>query len=99
MGQIAITGLGCVFPGADSPDRYWQNLVEGRDCTSLLSAVELGVDPALYHHPEPGTPDHICYTRNGHVRDFRFDAEGYRLPPDELRALDPLFHWTMHAAR
>ena len=99
MGQIAITGLGCVFPGADSPDRYWRNLVEGRDCTSPLSAVELGVDPALYHHPEPGTPDHICYTRNGHVRDFRFDAEGYRLPANELRALDPLFHWTMHAAR
>ncbi|MFK3779298.1 beta-ketoacyl synthase N-terminal-like domain-containing protein [Agrobacterium sp. NPDC089420] len=99
MGQIAITGLGCVFPGSDSPDRYWRNLVEGRDCTSPLSAAELGVDPALYHHPEPGTADHICYNRNGHVRDFRFDAVGYRLPAGDLAALDPLFHWTMHAAR
>ncbi|MBP8937612.1 beta-ketoacyl synthase [Agrobacterium genomosp. 3] len=99
MGQIAITGLGCVFPGADTPDRYWRNLVEGRDSTSPLSAAELGVDPALYYHPEPGTADHICYNRNGHVRDFRFEAEGYRLPAEDLATLDPLFHWTMHAAR
>src|SRR5437016_12683348 len=28
---LAIVGLSCRFPGANSPDAYWQLLEEGRD--------------------------------------------------------------------
>jgi acyl transferase domain-containing protein/acyl-coenzyme A synthetase/AMP-(fatty) acid ligase/acyl carrier protein len=30
-GKVAIIGLGCRFPGADSPDNYWKLLAEGVD--------------------------------------------------------------------
>lgn len=30
-GKIAIIGLGCRFPGADSPENYWRLLAEGID--------------------------------------------------------------------
>ncbi|MDQ5837035.1 MAG: AMP-binding protein, partial [Acidobacteriota bacterium] len=30
-GRVAIIGIGCRFPGADSPESYWKLLVEGRD--------------------------------------------------------------------
>jgi acyl transferase domain-containing protein/acyl-CoA synthetase (AMP-forming)/AMP-acid ligase II/acyl carrier protein len=30
-GKIAIIGLGCRFPGADSPENYWKLLAEGVD--------------------------------------------------------------------
>ena len=33
-GQVAIIGLGCRFPGADSPENYWRLLVEGREAIS-----------------------------------------------------------------
>ncbi|WP_137936798.1 beta-ketoacyl synthase N-terminal-like domain-containing protein [Chitinivorax sp. B] len=98
MEHIAIIGLGCLFPGAETPAQYWQNLLDQRDCTSPLSSEELGVDPALYYDPIPGTADKINYNKNGHVRGFQFDAGRYRLPADELSALDPLFHWTLYAA-
>lgn len=98
MSEIAIIGLGCLFPGAGSPAEYWRNLLEKRDGATPLSSAELGVGPELYYDPAPGTPDRICYNRNGHVRDFRFDAAGYKVPAEELHALDALFQWTIHAA-
>lgn len=30
-GRVAIIGIGCRFPGADSPENYWKLLAEGRD--------------------------------------------------------------------
>lgn len=96
--EIAIIGMGCLFPGADSPEKYWRNLLDKKDSSTPLSRLELGVEPQLYYHPTPGTPDKICYNRNGHVRDFRFDAHGYKLGADELNSLDALFQWTLYAA-
>lgn len=98
MNGIAIVGLGCIFPGANSVESYWRNLIEQRDCTTPLSVAELGVEPSLYYHPVPATPDHIYYNHNGHIRDFSFQADGYRIDAAELRSLDPLFQWTIDAA-
>lgn len=98
MENIAIVGLGCLFPGADSIEKYWENLIQSRDCASPLSVAETGVDPAVYYHPVSGTADKIGYNRNGHIRDFHFDASGYALPASELETLDNLFKWTLYAA-
>lgn len=98
MENIAIVGLGCLFPGADTTDKYWENLVHGRDSTSPLSAAETTVDPAVYYHPVKGTADKISYSCNGHIRNFHFDTSGYALPAEELETLDNLFKWTLYAA-
>lgn len=98
MENIAIVGLGCLFPGADTTEKYWENLINGRDYASPLSAAETTVDPAVYYHPVKGTADKIGYSRNGHIRDFHFDASGYALPANELETLDNLFKWTLYAA-
>ncbi|MBB5016758.1 acyl transferase domain-containing protein/3-hydroxymyristoyl/3-hydroxydecanoyl-(acyl carrier protein) dehydratase [Chitinivorax tropicus] len=98
MEHIAIVGLGCLFPGAETPAQYWQNLLDRRDCTTPLSNTELGVDPTVYFDPTPGTTDKIHYNKNGHVRGFQFQSAGYRLPKAQLDALDPLYQWTLYAA-
>ncbi|MBD2816143.1 beta-ketoacyl synthase [Xenorhabdus sp. Flor] len=98
MEHIAIVGVGCLFPGADTPAKYWDNLLREKDCSTPLSALELGVDPACYYSPVAGTPDTINYVNNGHVRDFHFDGKGYNLPEEELNTLDDLFKWTIYAA-
>ncbi|MDR0217938.1 MAG: beta-ketoacyl synthase [Enterobacteriaceae bacterium] len=95
---IAIIGIGCLFPGADTPEKYWQNLLQEKDCSSALSSRELSVDPACYYSPKAGQPDTINYVNNGHVRDFHFNGKGYHLPEAELNRLDPLFQWTLYAA-
>ncbi|WP_127959541.1 beta-ketoacyl synthase N-terminal-like domain-containing protein [Serratia microhaemolytica] len=99
MEHIAIVGLGCLFPEADSIEQYWQNLLACRDCSSALSRAETEVDPALYYHATPGTGDKINYNRNGHIRGFQFDAQGYALPAQQLQTLDNLFKWTLYAAQ
>ncbi|WP_409523625.1 beta-ketoacyl synthase N-terminal-like domain-containing protein [Nitrincola sp. MINF-07-Sa-05] len=98
MSPIAIVGMGCLFPGAASPEEYWQNLLNEQDVTNHLSDDLLGAPLHHYLAEEPGTPDKICYHKNGHIRDFRFDARGYRLPADKLDGLDNLFKWTLYAA-
>ncbi len=98
MDAVAIIGMGCLFPGAETPEQYWQNLLAQKDCATPLSDQELGVDPSLYYNPVKGTPDKICYTTNGHVRGFEFNPHGYALPADELEQLDNLFKWTLYAA-
>ncbi|MDE9554800.1 beta-ketoacyl synthase [Xenorhabdus bovienii] len=98
MENIAIVGMGCLFPGADTLEKYWDNLLQEKDCATPLSALELGVDPAYYYSPVSGTADKITYLRNGHVRDFHFDGTGYALPEHELKSLDALFKWTIYTA-
>lgn len=98
MENIAIIGMGCLFPGADTLDKYWNNLLQEKDCTTPLSALELGVDPEHYYSPVSGTADKINYIRNGHVRDFYFDGTGYALPEHEIKTLDALFKWTIYAS-
>lgn len=99
MEKIAIIGLGCLFPGAETPEQYWRNLLQRTDSSSKLTSADLDADPALYHHPQAGTSDKIGYNKNGHVRDFQFDANGFKLPAEQLQALDPLFQWTLYAAQ
>ena len=98
MDKIAIIGMGCLFPEAQSPEQFFDVLMKGRDVTTPLSARELGVDPKFYVHPRPGTPDKIGYHTNGHIRDFRFDPRGYRLGPSHLESLDRIYQWPIHAA-
>ena len=90
MEKIAIIGLGCVFPGASSPEKLWQVLEDGLDMTSPLSEQELTADPAFYYHPEKGTIDKIGYSKNGHVRDFSFDNSGFAIAKQELDQLDSM---------
>ena len=99
MEPIAIVGMGCVFPGADSPDAFWANLLAGTDTTSLATRDDMGVDPALLYDPARGRRDRYYSLRGGFVRGFRLDPWGLRLPASRLEALDPLFGWTLHAAR
>lgn len=99
MEPIAIVGMGCLFPGATNPDQYWQNLLNKVDSSSQLSSEELGgIEAAKYYDEQKGTPDKICYNKNGHVRDFHFDPNGYLVPTEQLDQLDNLYQWTLYVA-
>jgi acyl transferase domain-containing protein/3-hydroxymyristoyl/3-hydroxydecanoyl-(acyl carrier protein) dehydratase len=98
---IAIVGRGCVLPDALDPDTFWANVAAGR---SSLTAVPEG-RWRLPHRWALGTVDeHRDRTWTdigGYVREFasRFDATGFRIAPEEILALDPLFQWVLHGAR
>jgi len=95
---IAIVGQGCVLPGALSPDELWSLVLEGRSAIAPaaddLWRIDAGADRAQLHRE-------IASTVGGHVEGFErvFDHTGFAVPADTLRGLDPVFLWTLHAAR
>ena len=41
--RIAIVGMACIFPGADNPARFWQNILSGADQVASLGGLGLEV--------------------------------------------------------
>ncbi|VFM95800.1 MAG: Methyltransferase domain-containing protein [Candidatus Kentron sp. G] len=82
--EIAIIGLACRFPGADTPARFWQNLRDGVESIRFFSDGELeGVAPELLADP-------------GYVKACavlldvdRFDAAFFGYSAREAQMLDP----------
>lgn len=98
---IAVVGRGCVLPGALDPDTFWENIAAGR--------VSLSAAPAgrwrLPHRWAMGTvDDHLDRTWTdvgGYVQGFEsvFDPGGFRIAPERIASLDPLFHWVLYGVR
>ena len=99
MKKIAIIGLSCLFPGAETPQQYWQNLIEQKDLTSLATDEQMGVDPRIFYSSQKGRTDKYYCTRGGYVRNFQFDPTGYKIDLESLQTLDSLYQWSLYVAR
>jgi len=97
--KIAIIGMSGLFPGSETMDAFWQNLLEKKDLTSLATAEDFGVDPEVFYDQGKGVVDKCYSLRGGYIRDFHFDAEGYALPAEFLARQDKIYQWSMHVAR
>ncbi|MCY0935118.1 beta-ketoacyl synthase N-terminal-like domain-containing protein [Streptomyces sp. H34-S4] len=96
MSKYAIVGLSCLFPGAETPAEFWQNLSSGVD--SRREGGEEVFGPALDNRDTD--PQHEIYCRRGgFITDFDFDPSGYLLDSGQLSGLDRIFHWSLHVAR
>ncbi|MGI5453400.1 beta-ketoacyl synthase N-terminal-like domain-containing protein [Streptomyces sp. CA-249302] len=103
MGKYAIVGLSCLFPGAATPDAYWNNLMGGVDSRTEGGERIFGHDPLAGQRPltdgESGERHRIYCTRGGFVEDApALDLAGYALPADYLAGLDRSFHWALRVA-
>ena len=98
---IAIVGQGCVLPGALSPRALTDAVLAGQSAVKGAPAGRwrLSAAHAL------GAPDHAVdrawSDAGGYVEGFDalFDPRGFRMPVDEVRALDASVRWVLHAAR
>ncbi|MBW4467313.1 MAG: SDR family NAD(P)-dependent oxidoreductase [Pegethrix bostrychoides GSE-TBD4-15B] len=85
--DIAVVGMACRFPGANSIQQFWQNLCAGVESISWFSDAEIlasGVDPALVQHPN--------YVKASPILDCdvaAFDADFFGYSPREASLLDP----------
>jgi acyl transferase domain-containing protein len=83
---IAVIGMALRVPGATTPGRFWQNLVEGRDCLSRPSADALrrsGISQERLSHPD--------FVRARPALDDieHFDAEFFAMSAREAERTDP----------
>ncbi|WP_327178441.1 hypothetical protein OG599_26400 [Streptomyces sp. NBC_01335] len=96
MSKYAIVGLSCLFPGAPTPERYWENLRDGRDCRHEGGAEVFTDQPA---EADLDPRHRLDCRRGGFITDFSFDPTGYHLDADTLTGLDRIHHWSMYTAR
>ncbi|NWG15753.1 MAG: type I polyketide synthase [Chloroflexi bacterium] len=85
---IAIIGMGCRFPGANSPEAFWELLVNGVDAISETPADRWDVD--AFYDPDPTTPGKITSRWGGYLQDVdRFDPYFFGISPREAARMDP----------
>ena len=85
---IAIVGMACRFPGADSPAEFWRRLAAGTD---LISEGEPGSGVGRVGKLFPDTAERRSACRFGaYLEDLElFDAPFFRISPVEAQMLDP----------
>ncbi len=85
---IAVIGVGCRFPGADSPAAFWQLLRDGVDAITEVPAERWDVD--AYFDLNPKVPGKM-YTRwGGFLANVDvFDAQFFGIAPREAINMDP----------
>lgn len=85
---IAIIGISGQFPGADNPEQFWQNILDGRDCIGPVPENRFPIDQ--YYDADKnatgktdcrwmGSLDHIDY----------FDPLFFNISPREAELMDP----------
>ncbi|WP_199826177.1 beta-ketoacyl synthase N-terminal-like domain-containing protein, partial [Streptomyces sp. SBT349] len=86
---VAIVGMDCRFPGADSPRALWDLLLAGRHVASPLPE-DRGWDLARLHHADPDVEGTTYVRRAGFLDDVAgFDAGLFGIGPREASAMDP----------
>ena len=86
--SIAIVGIGCRFPKADNLYEYWQNLLSGRDCISVVTEERWSVEDI--YAPKVEKPDKMFTHWGGFISNVDlFDPEFFSISPKEARDIDP----------
>jgi acyl transferase domain-containing protein/acyl carrier protein len=88
---IAVTGLGCRFPGgAHDPASYWRLLDEGRD--AIVDVPASRWDAGAYHCEDHTVPGTIRFRAGGFLAGWepdRFDAAFFGISAREAVTIDP----------
>ncbi|MFG1891295.1 SDR family NAD(P)-dependent oxidoreductase [Micromonospora sp. NPDC049051] len=83
---VAVVGMALRCPGAETPEEFWQNLVDGVESIERFAPEEVelparlrDLDSGAVHVPAGGLLDEPA----------RFDAEFFRMSPREAQLIDP----------
>jgi acyl transferase domain-containing protein/3-hydroxymyristoyl/3-hydroxydecanoyl-(acyl carrier protein) dehydratase/NAD(P)-dependent dehydrogenase (short-subunit alcohol dehydrogenase family)/acyl carrier protein len=85
--DIAIIGMGCIFPKSCNLKEFWHLLFNGVD------AIEEIPDDTHwqlrdYFDPDPSRPDHTYCSRGGFIPKINFDPSAFGIPPNNITATD-----------
>ncbi len=86
VGGIAIIGMACRFPGAETPAAFWRNLCQGVESITFFSDDDLlaaGVEPSLLQDP------HYVKAAPILAHADLFDAAFFAYSPAEATVMDP----------
>ena len=88
MKRIAIVGMSCRLPGADSPEALWNMLCNGVNAVTEVPATRWNVD--RFYHVDPKKAGAMYTIRGGFLDQVdQFDAPCFGIAPREAIHMDP----------
>jgi len=84
--QLAIIGIGCLFPQAEDRTAYWANIMDGVDAISEVPDTHWPVD--AYYDQDQKSPDRTYGRRGGFLAPVDFNPMEFNIPPNVLEAID-----------
>ena len=87
MGDIAIIGISCLFPGAGDAKQYWRNIVSK---VNSIGDPPPGWEAELYFDPSSTANDRIYCKKGGYLGDLAaFDPYEYGVMPKAIDGGEP----------
>lgn len=87
---IALVGMACRYPDANSPGEFWENILAQRRAFRRIPNERLRL--ADYYSADRTASDHIYITQAALLKDYVFDRTKFRVSGDTYRQSD-LTHW------
>lgn len=94
---IAIVGMSGLLPNAHSHREYWQNIVDGVDCTTEVPTSRWSLDD--YFDVDQDAPDKTYSRRGAFLPDIDFDPLEFGLPPNQLEVTSTMQTLSLGVAR
>ncbi|MCC3313891.1 type I polyketide synthase [Nocardia africana] len=94
---IAIVGMSGLLPKARNYREYWQNIVDGVDCTEEVPTSRWSLDD--YYDENPAAPDKTYSRRGAFLPDVDFDPLEFGLPPNQLEVTSTMQTLSLGVAR
>jgi acyl transferase domain-containing protein/NAD(P)H-dependent flavin oxidoreductase YrpB (nitropropane dioxygenase family)/NAD(P)-dependent dehydrogenase (short-subunit alcohol dehydrogenase family) len=95
--DVAVIGMACFLPGADSLRAFWENVLGKVDAITEVPADHW--DWRLYYDPDPKAPDKISSRWGGFLADMPFDPLAFGMPPNSLHSIEPVQLYVLEAVR
>ncbi|MDX2240009.1 MAG: beta-ketoacyl synthase N-terminal-like domain-containing protein [Leptolyngbyaceae cyanobacterium bins.302] len=88
MENIGIIGIGCRFPGANSPEAFWNLLHDGIDAITEIPRNRWNVD--AFYSEKSGIPGKMNTRSGGFLQHpDEFDPSFFGISPREAQYIDP----------
>ncbi|MBF6177414.1 type I polyketide synthase [Nocardia otitidiscaviarum] len=94
---IAIVGMSGLLPKARNHREYWQNIIDGVDCTEEVPPSRWSLDD--YYDADPAAPDKTYSRRGAFLPDIDFDPLEFGLPPNQLEVTSTMQTLSLGVAR
>ena len=95
--DIAIVGIGSLFPGATNTREFWLNILNKSRVLEEIPRDRW--DWRLYYDEDRLSPDHVYSKWGGFIPEIPFDPLTYGIPPNSLKSVDPIQLLTLEVVR
>ena len=94
---LAITGLGCLFPGKPGTRGFWNTVLQGID--QIREIPDDRWRPSDHFDPDPSKRDMVYAARGAFLSPVPFSPAEYGITPSSLEATDTAQLLGLHVAR